>query len=122
MAVSALVAIVLLSLTQGIVGIQLGKNVTPFAENLFGTYTRKMGVPTKAILGPIAYHFLPGMNILRDPATDDVWFTLLSGQMWHVVGNETQYCFGPKTTRKLAEQSPFSVDSITDTSVNFCWR
>jgi len=122
MAVSALVAIVLLSLTQGIVGTQLGKNVTPFAENLFGTYTRKMGVPTKAILGPIAYQFLPGMNILRDPATDDVWFTLLSGQMWHVVGNETQYCFGPSSTKQLSEQSPFSVESITETSVNFCWR
>jgi len=117
-----LVAIGMLSLTQCVTALELGKNVTPFSEKLFGTYTRKVGVPTKAILGPIAYHFLPSMNILRDPDTDDVWFTLLDGQMWHVVGNEAQYCFGPSDTKHLAEQSPFSVDTITDTSVNFCWR
>jgi len=120
--VSALVALALLSLAKEVVGIELGKNVTPFAEKLFGAYTRKVGVPTKAILGPIAYNFLPSMSVLRDPDTNDVWFTLLSGQMWHVIGNETQYCFGPAATKTLGEQSPFSVDTITETSVNFCWR
>jgi hypothetical protein len=123
MAISALAAILALSLTSGIAGIQqLGKNVTPFPEKLFGTYSRKMGVPTKAILGPVAYNFLPSMNVLRDPETDDVWFTLLLGQMWHVQGSRTQYCFGPAATKQLSEQTPFSVESITDTSVNFCWR
>jgi len=119
---STVSVVTLLSLMTKVLGSPDTKNVTPFAESLFGSYVRKPGVATKAILGPIAYNFLPGMNVLRDPNTDDVWFTLLAGQMWHVTGNETQYCFGPTSTKKLGEQSPFSVESITDTSVNFCWR
>ena len=122
MAAAALVAVAVLSLAGDASAAGLGKNVTPFAEKLFGTYTRKPGIPGKAILGPLAFDFLPSMSILRDPATDDVWWTLLSGQMWHTVGNETQYCFGPASTKKLAEQSPFSIDSVSDSSVNLCWR
>jgi hypothetical protein len=128
---SGLFAAVLLHRVTETVGAQLGKNVTPFAESIFGVYELKPGVPTKAILGPIAYDFLAygegglnaGFSALRDPDTDDVWFTLLDGQMWHVTGNETQYCFGSSAPPEmLSEQSPFSVDAVTETSVNICWR
>jgi len=56
---------------------------------------------------------------LRDHTTNDVWFTLLNGQMWRTTGHQTQYCFGEQI---LFEQSPFQVQEVTETSVNFCWR
>lgn len=104
-----------------------GKSVTPFAEHMFGVWAPKKGVPTRSILGPVAYDFLgsgpgkmkAGFTALRDDTTGDVWFTLLNGQQWRTSGNQTQYCFG---TKVLAEQSPFEVQQITDTSVNICWR
>lgn len=104
-----------------------GKSVTPFAENILGTWMPKKGAPTKSILGPVAYNFLSsgpgklraGITALRDDETGDVWFTLLNGQMWRTTGNQTQYCFGQEV---LFEQSPFQVQEVTETSVNFCWR
>jgi len=123
----ALVALALAPMTRAI---YFGKNVTPFPEKLFGVYELKLGEPTQSILGPISFNFMAygegslnaGFSALRDPETDDVWFTLLNGQMWHVTGNQTQYCFGDVNSRKLFEQSPFEVDTVTETSVNFCWR
>jgi len=105
----------------------LAKSVTPFAEKILGTWLPQKGYPLKSILGPVAYNFLAsgpgsmnvGLTALRDNKTGDVWFTLLDGQMWRVVGKQVQYCFGEGV---LAEQSPFEVDNITDTSVNICWR
>lgn len=95
----------------------------PFAEKMFGVWMPKKGVTPISILGPLAYEFLGGgiggFSALRDGSTGDVWFTLLTGQMWHLVGNQAQYCFGDGM---LGEQSPFDVRSVFDTNVTLCWR
>jgi len=110
-----------------LIGMGCAGAVTPFAEGILGVWMPKTGVPTKSILGPVAYEFLAsgpgrmhsGLTACRDERTGDVWFTLLNGQLWRTSGDQTQYCFGQQT---LFEQSPFSVQQVTDTSVNRCWR
>jgi hypothetical protein len=100
-----------------------GGNVTAFPEAMFGVWMPKKGVPIKTILGPLSYSFitqhLGAFSALRDKRTKDVWFTMLIGQVFHVSGNQMQYCFGEEA---VFEQSPFSVNSTSDKDVTFCWR
>ena len=96
---------------------------TPFPEGVFGGWMPKEGEPVKSILGPLASAVITwhsgAFSAVRDKQTNDVWFTMLVGQVFHVSGNEMQYCFGEEV---VFEQSPFSVRSVSDTNVTFCWR
>ena len=97
-----------------------------------GVWTPKLGVTPQSILGPLSYEFLAGsaggFQALRDPATGDVWFTLLLGQAFRVGGTKMQYCFSGDVSGSqqqhgtLMEQSPFGVVAVNDTFVRFCWR
>ena len=84
------------------------------------------GAP-QSILGPLAYEFLAAgvgaFSAQRDPATGDVWFTILDGQVFRVRETQMQYCFGyTQGATTPREQSPFSVNSTSENSVSFCWR
>ena len=101
-------------------------SVTPFPEKALGVW-----MPTEtpqSVLGPVAKYFLVanknlGFSAQRDASTGDVWFTVLQGQLFRVSGDQMQYCFGFfGKTGELAEQSPFSVNSTSDTGITFCWR
>jgi hypothetical protein len=100
-----------------------GGTETPFPEAMFGVWEPKKGEPVHSILGPLSSSMITfhagAFSALRDRKTGDVWFTMLVGQAFHVSGNEMQYCFGEEV---VFEQSPFSVHSVSDTNVTFCWR
>lgn len=108
---------------------------TIFPEGVFGVWTPSQA--PQSMLGPLAYYFINppatgqpgGFSAQRDPKTGDVWFAILQGQTFHVRENLMQYCFGyqaPGTgilpVGYVKERSPFSVNSTTNTSVQFCWR
>lgn len=96
---------------------------TPFPEGMLGTWNP--AAPPQSILGPLAYEFITAgggaFSAQRDPATGDVWLTILAGQTFRVRENSMQYCFG-YTAPDVREQSPFSVNSTSDSAVTFCWR
>merc|ERR1712087_87494 len=106
----------------GATNVAVGKE-TPFPEGMFGVWMPKKGVPVQSILGPLSSALITwhsgAFSAVRDKHTNDVWFTMLVGQVFHVSGNEVQYCFGEEV---VFEQSPFSVHSVSDTNVTFCWR
>ena len=56
---------------------------TDFPEGILGKWMPS-GAP-QSILGPLAYEFLAAgvgaFSAQRDPATGDVWFTILDGQV-----------------------------------------
>lgn len=97
----------------------LSGNVTEFPEGMIGSWKPKVNVTPQAILGPLAHDFI-GFTAQRDPNTTDVWFTVLSGQVFRISGSQMQYCFGPYGF--LVEQSPFTVNSTSQNDVTFCWR
>jgi len=105
-----------------LLAIASAKNVTKFPEGIFGRWLPVE--PPKSILGPLAYEFLTfhdaGFSAFRHNETNDVWFTVLWGQVFHTRGNQMQYCFGELGV--LMEQSPFEVDSVDDTHITYCWR
>jgi hypothetical protein len=101
---------------------------TLFPNAMFG-YWNTTETP-QSVMGPLAKDLLGtangGFSAFRDPYTGEVWFTVLRGQIFRVAGNKMQYCFGqggvPGGNKTLAEQSPFSVNSTSETEVSFCWR
>jgi len=100
-----------------------GGKETPFPDGMFGVWMPKKGKPVQSILGPLSSALITthagAFSAVRDKRTKDVWFTMLVGQVFHVSGNEMQYCFGEEV---VFEQSPFSVHSVSETNVTFCWR
>jgi hypothetical protein len=97
---------------------------TEFPEPILGTWLP--AAPPQSILGPLAYEFisagLGAFSAQRDPATGDVWWTLLEGQVFRVRETQMQYCFGYTAGVGVREQSPFAVNSTSADSVSFCWR
>lgn len=96
---------------------------TTFPESVLGKWLP--AAPPQSVLGPLAYAFLSvgggAFTALRDPATGDVWLTILEGQTFRVRKDKMQYCFG-YTAPDVTEQSPFTVNSTSGTEVSFCWR
>lgn len=98
---------------------------TTFPEMLIGTWVPD-SMP-QSILGPVAYNFANSsggaFTAQRDPSTGDVWMTLLQGQTFRIRDTAMQYCFGfVEEVQSPAEQSPFSVAAVSDSSITLCWR
>ena len=129
-AIVALLALGICSAANTVVDVTSGvdsqadRHVTNFPEKMFGVWTPKLGVTPKAVLGPMSYAFLEmhigGFSALRDRMTGDVWLTLLVGQVFHIGGNNMQECFGEAGVN--FEQIPFSVHSVSEDDIMFCWR
>lgn len=81
----------------------------------------KLTTQPHAILGP--NHLFQHFQATKDEKTGDSWFTLIEGQEFRVSGssNEMQYCFSVGAI-PVSEQSPFYIDSVNESRIEFCWR